>query len=332
MKLKDINPIPPKEYHRILKEFNDTAVDYPRDKCVHQIFEGQAEKTPDKVAVIACDKTLTYRELNEKANRIAHSLLSLGIKQGDIVAVILPRVSHLIPALFGVLKTGAAYMPVDPSYPQERIDYLLAESNAKYIINDNSINKLLDNDCISNPNVPVSLSDYFCALHTSGSTGKPKLTVLRQSNLLNFLYGNLDFWDHVETVICVTIVTFDIFMQDSLLSLALGKKLILASNDQIYNQAEFEKMFENENNVMFFSTPTKLTAYIKQSATCDFLRKIVSLIVGGEVFTDELYDLIMDKIKIENMRNGYGPAETTIGVSYSDRDVPPPENSKRKII
>ena len=112
-------------------------------------------------------------------------------------------------------------------------------------------------------------------------------------------------------------------MQDSLLSLALGKKLILASNDQIYNQAEFEKMFENENNVMFFSTPTKLTAYIKQSATCDFLRKIVSLIVGGEVFTDELYDLIMDKIKNENMRNGYGPAETTIGVSYSDRDVPP---------
>ena len=280
------------ERQKVLYDFNDTAQDYPKEKCVHQIFEGQAAATPDKTAIIASDQALTYQQVNEEANRIAHGLLSLGIKQGDIVAVILPRVSHLIPALFGVLKSGAAYMPVDPSYPQDRIDFLLSESQTKYIINDKTLPLLLQNVNSDNPDIQIDPSDYFCALHTSGSTGKPKLTVLRQSNLLNFLYGNLDFWDHVETVICVTIVTFDIFMQDSLLSLALGKKLILASNDQIYNQAEFEKMFENENNVMFFSTPTKLTAYIKQSATCDFLRKIVSLIVGGEVFTDELFRII----------------------------------------
>ena len=321
--LKDVSAITQEEKQRLLFEFNDTDFEYPKDKLVHHLIEQQATEKPNDTATVSFDRTTTFLELNEEANKIAHSLIEMGIKRGDIVAVILPRNSHLIPALLGVLKTGAAYMPVDPSYPQERIDYLLAESNAKYIINDNSINKLIDNDCISNPNVPVSLSDYFCALHTSGSTGKPKLTVLRQSNLLNFLYGNLDFWDHVETVVCVTIVTFDIFMQDTLLSLALGKKLILASNDQIYNQAEFEKMFENEDNIMFFSTPTKLTAYIKQSETCLFLQKIISLIVGGEVFSDELYDLLLSKFTKGDAFNGYGPSETTLGIAFN-KVLPPP--------
>lgn len=115
------------EKKTLLYDFNNTAVEYPTDKCVHQLFEEQVEKNPDKIAVVACDKTLTYRELNEEANRIAHSLIEKGIGRGNIVAIILPRESHLIPAMFGVLKSGAAYMPLDPSYPQDRIDYLIGE-------------------------------------------------------------------------------------------------------------------------------------------------------------------------------------------------------------
>lgn len=315
-KIYELNIFSSVERQTVLFDFNDTAFDYPKDKCIHELFEAQAAATPDKTAIVASDQTLTFRQVNEEANRIAHSLLSLGITSGDIVAVILPRTSHLIPAMFGVLKTGAAYMPVDPSYPQERIDYLLSESNAKFIIDENSISKLLNNKNTENPNVKVEMSDYFCALHTSGSTGRPKLTVLMQSNLLNFLYANLDFWEGIDTVICVTIVTFDIFMQDTLLSLSLGKKLILASNEQIYNQTEFEKMFDQENSVMFFSTPTKLTAYIKQSGSAAFLQKIQTLIVGGEVFTDELYDLLISKMEKGKIHNGYGPTETTLGVAF----------------
>lgn len=308
----------------LLRGFNDTATDYPKEKCIHELFETQADSIPNSIAVVAVDKVLTYQELNEEANRIANSLLSNGIGKGDIVAVILPRTSHLIPAIIGVLKTGAAYMPVDPSYPQERIDYLLSESRAIFRIDEINIEELCSNNNTKDPDMPVAMSDFFCALHTSGSTGKPKLTVLTQQNLLNFLYANLDFWKDVETVISVTIITFDIFMQDTLLSLALGKKVVLASNEQIYNQVEFEKMFENEENVMFFSTPTKLQSYIKGSEKADFLLKIRSLIVGGEVFTDELYDLLVSKIKPDRFKNGYGPAETTIGVSYTD-NLPPPQ-------
>ena len=215
-------------------------------------------------------------------------------------------------------------MPLDPSYPKDRIDYLITESGSTSVIDESNIKEYVSNTNAENPNIKVLPSDLFCALHTSGSTGRPKVTALTQQNLLNFLYSNKDFWENVDTVICVTIATFDIFMQDTLLSAALSKKVILASNEQIYNQPEFEKMFENEENVMFFSTPTKLMSYIKQSKTADFLKKIRSLIVGGEVFTDELYDLIIEKLGTESCRNGYGPAETTIGASYID-PVPPPQ-------
>lgn len=317
-KLYELNILSTEERQTLMFDFNDTAFDYPKDKCVHRLFEEQVEKNPDKVAVVACDKTLTYKELNEEANRIAHSLIEKGIGRGDIVAVILPRDSHLIPALFGVLKTGAAYMPLDPSYPKDRIDYLITESDSTSVIDESNIEDYISNTNTENPDIKVLHSDLFCALHTSGSTGRPKVTALTQQNLLNFLYSNKDFWKDVETVICVTIATFDIFMQDTLLSASLGKKVILASNEQIYNQPEFEKMFANEENVMFFSTPTKLMSYIKQSKTADFFKKIRSLIVGGEVFTDELYDLIIEKVGTETLRNGYGPTETTIGTSYID--------------
>lgn len=323
-KIYELNIISPKEKQTLMFDFNDTAFDYPKDKCVHQLIEEQVAKTPDKIAVVACDKTLTYKELNEEANRIAHSLIEKGIGRGDIVAVILPRDSHLISALFGVLKTGAAYMPLDPSYPKDRIDYLITESGSTSVIDKNNINDYIYNTNTENLNIKVLPSDLFCALHTSGSTGRPKVTALTQQNLLNFLYSNKDFWENVDTIICVTIATFDIFMQDTLLSASLGKKVILASNEQIYNQPEFEKMFEDEENVMFFSTPTKLMSYIKQSKNANFLKKIRSLIVGGEVFTDELYDLIIEKIGDETLRNGYGPTEATIGASYID-PVPPQE-------
>lgn len=288
-------------------------------KFIQKTFEVYADNNPDKVAIVASDKSLTFRELNEEANRIAHSLISEGVKCGDIVAIILPRTSHLIPAMFGVLKTGSAYMPLDPSYPQERIDYLISESGANYIINEENIEKYLSSNQIDNPEIDVPLDALFCALHTSGSTGKPKVTALTHKNVMNFIYNNLMFWDNVETVICVTIATFDVFMQDTLLSLALGKKVVLASNDQIYNQSDFEKMFENEENIMFFSTPTKLTFYIKQSKTAAFLKHISSLIVAGEVFSEELYDLLKTNLKhsFENNNpikviNAYGPAETYI--------------------
>ena len=243
-KLHELSILTPEEQQKLLYTFNDTAVEYPKDKCVHRLFEEQVERTPDKTAIVACDKTLTYREVNEEANRIAHSLIEKGVGVGDIVAVILPRDSHLIPALFGVLKSGAAYMPLDPSYPQDRIDYLISESGSNSVINEENINEYLSKTNTLNPDIKVSPDYLFCALHTSGSTGKPKLSSLRHYNMINFIVGNKPFWSETDTVVSATIVTFDAFQMESILSIAQGKRLILACENEIYNHHNFEKLFD----------------------------------------------------------------------------------------
>ena len=117
-KLYELNILSADEKQKLLYEFNDTAVDYPRDKCVHQLFEEQVEETPDKVAVVACDKTLTYFELNKEANKIANALIKTGVKKNDIIAFQVTRKSDLIGLMLGILKTGSSYMPIDPNYPQ----------------------------------------------------------------------------------------------------------------------------------------------------------------------------------------------------------------------
>ncbi len=141
-KLYELELLTEDEKQKLLFDFNDTAADYPKDKCVHQLFEEQVKRTPNKIAVIACDKTLTYAELNKQANRIANSLIQKGVVVGDIVAFSLPRTSNMIATMIGILKAGAAYLPIDPNYPQERIDYILLDSGAKHLITEDYFTSL----------------------------------------------------------------------------------------------------------------------------------------------------------------------------------------------
>ena len=311
-KLHELSILTPEEQQKLLYTFNDTAVEYPKDKCVHQLFEEQVERTPDKTAIVACDKTLTYRELNEEANRIAHSLIEKGVRVGDVVAVILPRDSHLIPALFGVLKSGAAYMPLDPSYPQDRIDCLISESGSDSVINEENINEYLSNANTLNPDIKVSPDYLFCALHTSGSTGKPKLSSLRHYNMINFIVGNKPFWSETDTVVSATIVTFDAFQMESILSITQGKRLILACENEIYNYHNFEKLFDYSQNNMFFSTPTKIKNYILNCENSSCFSIIRNYIIGGEIFSEQLYNMIKKVSPTSNIYNIYGPTEATI--------------------
>ena len=313
-KITTINILCEKEKNVLLYDFNDTKADYPKDKCIHQLFEEQVLKTPDKTAVIACDKTLTYDELNKLSNRIANSLIEKNVKANDIIAFALPRNSYLIAVMFGILKSGAAYMPIDPDYPQDRIDFMLKDSNAKFIITENNINEFVsDNE--NTPTVRVAQSNYYCALHTSGSTGVPKMSLLTHKGIINFLNANTEFYDGINIVISATIITFDAFIIDSVLSISYGKSLYLMSNSEIYNQANFEKVFQNHKNAMIFSTPTKLLAYIENSENKNFLQNINSFVLGGEIFTDELYRLIRTNNHNAKIFNIYGPTETTICVS-----------------
>lgn len=310
--LKDISAITDKEYQKLLHEFNNTAMDYPRDKCVHQLFEEQVAKTPDKVAVVACDKTLTYTELNEQANRIAHALIAKGVKKNDIIAFQVSRKSCLIALMLGVLKAGASYMPIDPNYPKDRVEYMVSDAGARFCVTDENVIDLLSNTNISNPQIYNTANERFCVLHTSGSTGLPKSAAIKHMNMVNFIYSNLYLLAGIEKVIAINTVTFDVFEMDTMFALIGGVTCVLASEEQQYNQSCFEEMMSQHKNCLFWATPTKITNYINNSQTGNFFKHINCYVVGGEILQPELLDTIRQLNANIRIYTVYGPTETLI--------------------
>jgi len=305
------------EKQKILYEFNDTAVDYPRDKCVHQLFEEQAAKTPDKVAIIACDKTLTYAELNEQANRIAHFLIGKGIGVGDIVAFALPRKSYLIATMFGILKAGAAYLPVDPDYPQDRIDYMLDDSKAKLFITEDNLQELLDNNDISDPFIDMPSCNLCYCIYTSGSTGKPKGTLLTHQCVVNYVNNNNNNVVHkiiksdYKRILSITTIGFDIFVTESLLPLTNGLEILLANEEQAKLQSKLNELLVNCPVDVLQTTPTKMKSLIVDKENLDYLRTLKAIVLGGEVVDEALVSELRlhTDAKIFNI---YGPTETTV--------------------
>jgi len=311
-KLYELELLPSEEKQKVLFDFNDTAMDYPKDKCVHQLFEEQAAKTPDKVALIACDKTLTYAELNDNANRIAHSLAEKGVKKNDIVAFQVSRKSCLITLMLGILKAGASYMPIDPNHPKDRVDYMVSDSGAKFCVTDEMTEELLNNTDTTSLPICNCAQDLFCVLHTSGSTGLPKGAAIKHQNMVNFIYSNLYLLNGIDNVIAINTVTFDVFEMDTIFALVTGTTCVLANEEQMYNQTCFENMMAKYDNCLFWATPTKITNYINNSSTGDFFKHINCYVVGGEILKPELLDRIRGLNPNVKIYTVYGPTETLI--------------------
>ena len=319
--IKDIEAMDEVEKNTLLFNFNDTAVDYPRDKCVHQLFEEQVEKNPDKVAIVACDKTLTYAELNEEANRIAYSLIEKGIGRGDIVAFMLPRRSYLIATMLGILKSGAAYMPIDPDYPQDRIEYMLEDSGAKFCVTDKNISELLDNSNVNNPDAIVDGTDNCYCIYTSGSTGKPKGTLLTHSNVVNYVDNNNNnnvvhkiIKESYRNIVSVTTVGFDIFVTESLLPLANGMEILLASEEQAKLQSKLNDLIKVNPADVLQTTPTKMKSLIVDKEQLDYLKTVKVIILGGEALETTLVEELKELTGAE-IFNIYGPTEATVWVT-----------------
>ena len=319
-KLYELELLPPEEKKKVLFDFNDTAMDYPRDKCVHQLFEEQVTRTPNKVAVIACDKTLTYAQLNEQANRIAHSLIANGIHTGDVVAFALPRKSHLISTILGILKSGAAYLPVDPDYPEERIDYILKDSNAKLFITESEIEDYLNNSQLDNPAVAMTSENLCYCIYTSGSTGEPKGVGIRHRNLVNFCCRN-DHNVHVQTtqpgniLISTFRSCFDAFGVDYALPLLNEGSVLLVDDQYIADGNHIAKLAMDHHSIIIHTTPSLIKALCQNSMYTSMLRKAKTALIAAESFTPDIVTLLKEYTDAE-VFNGYGPSEATIGVSY----------------
>nr|VFK23230.1 MAG: AMP-binding enzyme [Candidatus Kentron sp. LPFa]VFK35243.1 MAG: AMP-binding enzyme [Candidatus Kentron sp. LPFa] len=200
------------ERHKILVQWNDTRTDYPRDKCVHQLFEVQVARTPNALAVALEEQELTYRELNRRANRLACYLQSLGVGPETLVGICVERFPEMVMGLLAILKAGGAYVPLDPGYPKERLAFMLGDAGVKILLTRKKLmGRLpeyqgrvvcLETDFGSfsekNPVSEVTPENLVYVIYTSGSTGRPKGVSIPHQGLLNLVFWHRDAFDITE--------------------------------------------------------------------------------------------------------------------------------------
>lgn len=325
-KLHELNILTPEEQQKLLYTFNDTAVEYPEDKCVHQLFEEQVKRTPDKTAIIFKDTVLSYFELNELVQKYADILVSLGINKGNVVAVHLERSHRLIVLQLAVLKIGAIFLPVDKRYPIDRIEYMCKDCNVSILVSDDSDDRHIKANVITIdefeqavPNkkaATVNNSGICYIIYTSGSTGTPKGCALTGKGLTNFCRNNntLETLKNRENNVfaCVNSVSFDYFIAESLLPLTNGYTTVIFDDNESTIQDEFLKIVsENAVNVVM-TTPTRLKIYFSDKSDCDVLKQLICVCTSGEPLMPELLMQIYEKSPNAQVYNPIGPSECSV--------------------
>lgn len=320
-----INSISANEENKILNVFNkNNIISYIKDKNITKIFEKQVERNPLNEAIIFNDNSITYDELNKKANSLANYLLGFNIEKNEIIGICMSKSSELIIGILAILKTGCAFLPIDPDLPKDRIEYMLSNTKSKLLLTTENlkinsditqINVNINNSIFnyySNSNLPIvpSMEDRFVAIYTSGSTGLPKCTILKNLGLNNLIYG-LDKelnYSMCKRFLSISSISFDMFLVETLIPLSLGKTIVLANYEEMRIPLLLGSLIQKYNTDFLVTTPSKIQLLIDYSPDC--LKNFKKILVGGEVFTPNLY-LSLSKLTNADIFNGYGPSETT---------------------
>lgn len=333
--VSDINMIDEEERKLVTETFNITAVSYPKNATINELFEIQAKKVPNKIAVMCEEDEISYKKLDMEANRIANNLIKSGVKPTDVVAIILPRRIGIHISMLGILKSGAAYIPIDPELPIQRIQYILEDSQSKCIITTEEhaarLSEInipiidIDNQKESNVERPEVLiqSEYPCyVIYTSGSSGKPKGTVLTHGNVANFCLNNNEIMESIMAVenpimLSTTTISFDIFVTESLLQLLNGTTIALASEKQQNVQSALSKYSMKKKCTALQTTPSKMKAFMYDENCCEYLASLSTIILGGEVLLPSIYEKL-SQFTDARIFNIYGPSETTVWVTTKE--------------
>jgi len=322
----------------VISMLNNTAVDYPKEKALIHLTAAAAHQYPDKIALKFHERTLTYKALNEAANKLAGYLIDQGLKRGDVAGVALDRSPEMVISLLAVMKAGAAYVPLDPEYPKDRIEFMLEDSSAKILITSekyhnhfaaNSIEVLIEAALEKFPSYPatepetgVSGEDLAYILYTSGSTGKPKGVQIRHFNLINFLLScqKVPGMTTADKVLAVTTISFDIAGLDLYLPLITGAELLLADSATAKDGRALVDLVKAEDVTVMQATPFTWRMMLVSGWDSKLPLKVYC---GGEAFPKDLVTQLLPKC--EEIWNLYGPTETTIYSTIkqitSDEDI-----------
>jgi len=303
----------------LLDSFNQTAVDYDNTQTVVSLFRRQVEQHPDNIAMVYHDVRLTYKQVDEQSERIAQYVHSLGLASEDVVSILIPRCEWMVVASLGVLKAGCAYQPLDPSYPAERLNFMMQDANAKLLIADEELRPivneyqgkvLLTKDIASLPNTQITLNtqitpnSLFILLYTSGSTGTPKGCQLEHGNLVAFCHWYHRYYDlkPEDKVAAYASYGFDACMMDMYSALTCGATVYIIGEDIRLNLPDLNDYFNREGITHSFMT-TQVGCQFAMNFDNHSLRH---LSVGGEKI------LPLTPPTTYQLHNGYGPTECTI--------------------
>lgn len=293
-----------------------------------QAVEEFSSKTPDRKALIACDAEFTYSEFENITNRLANSLKRLGVKPRSRIALLLPRTSRVIISMFGVMKAGCAYIPCDPEYPTERIQHILDDSEAPYIIttadrlNDFptaiDVEKLLEGTDETRPALEITPKDLAYLIYTSGSTGRPKGVMLRHESIANYLYAHpanthiYSIAHDASTMLSITTISFDMSLKEIGAALCNGLTLVFANEEQTTNPISLAKLMKETKADAFNTTPSRMLQFMELPAFAEAIGQCKVLMCGGEKYADGLLDKLRAAAPDARIFNTYGPTEITV--------------------
>lgn len=333
--IRDIELVSKEERQRLLHDFNNTSAAYPRDKTIVDLFEEQVEKTPDGIAIVLDEQQLTYRQLDRRANALAHYLLRRSDVKENYIPICLERSPEMIVAVLGILKTGAAYVPIDPEYPERRIIYMLKDAGAGIMVGSRSLPQLQGLDIIiidpvddgaaiggeppEKPVVTVAPSDLAYVIYTSGSTGQPKGVEMEHSALVNMIHWQeKEFSNKQRRVLQFASLGFDVSFQEIFSTFCSGGTLYLIDAERRKDVPELLDYIDKHRITHLF------LPYIILKSIAEYLAlnpsaplHVEEIIVAGEQMkiSEEIRRLL--DIFSFTLINQYGPTEAHVVSSYA---------------
>ena len=340
----------PAEREQILITWNHTERPFPQNKCVQQLFEEQVERTPDKIAAAFEDHELTYRQLNDRANAMAARLKALGVGPDARVGICVGRSLEMLAGLLGILKTGAAYVPLDPTYPKERLTFMVEDAQLHALLTTREliggfegtatkiacIEEISPIEVAENVQSEATPEKLAYVIYTSGSTGKPKGVMIRHRNVVNFFAGMDEVLGNTPgTWLAVTSICFDIHVLELLWTTARGFKVVIQSDEagmrapapnsaRSANRGAMITGFTIPEQIArhrvthFQCTPSLMGMLLQEPGARDALGRLDTVLLGGEALTPALLGQLSGPRRIVNV---YGPTETTV---WSTSDVVDP--------
>ena len=310
----------------LLQQSTGTKVDYPANSCIHELFEAQVAKTPDAVAVIFEDQQLTYAELNQRANQLANYLRELGVQEEMLVGLCARRSVDMVVGLLGILKAGGAYLPLDPSYPLERIAFMLDDAQVAVLLTQDELLESLPSHwaqvvCLDSDAemieaqsseklaAPSTATNLAYVIYTSGSTGKPKGVMVQHAGLCNMIKAQIKEFE-IEPdsrVLQFASSSFDASVSEMFIALVAGATLVLGRQESLMPGGELEQLLRNQKVTWATFPPTVLRVLNEE----DF-QDLAMVVAAGESLDKETAERWRNRSNGGKLIDAYGPTEGTV--------------------